>query len=349
MGAAEKMIGLNLPGEWRVLSQMPISTHGTGGNFSVGYVVENRDGRRAFLKALDFSRALRTADPARALQTLTETFNFERDVLNKCKHMDRVVTAITDGSVKVNDAADGVVQYLIFELADGDARSQADVSRQFDLAWALRALHHVATGIQQLHSENIAHQDLKPSNVLVFAKRISKIADLGRAAYKGHIPPHDKEKVAGDPTYAPPELLYGFLDPDWNRRRLGCDVYLLGSMTVFFFTGAGTTAQLLKYLHASHKWGVWSGSYDDVLPYVRSAFEETISDFKKVLLSRFNDNVLAEELVAIVKQLCEPDPRLRGHQKNIFSQSQQYSLERFVARFDLLASRAEIGMFKKKH
>ena len=31
----------------------------------------------------------------------------------------------------------------------------------------------------------IAHQDLKPSNVLVFSRRISKVGDLGRAAVRG--------------------------------------------------------------------------------------------------------------------------------------------------------------------
>lgn len=183
---AEQLLGLELSAGWAVIERAPISPGRTGGHFSQGYIVESRSGQRAFLKALDFSKAMTEADPARALQPLIDAFNFERDVLNRCKGLDRVVRALADGSVQV---ADYPVQYLIFELANGDVRSQADLSKRFDLAWSLRALHHVATGLNQLHTNGIAHQDLKPSNVLVFENKVAKLADLGRAAYQGHTPP----------------------------------------------------------------------------------------------------------------------------------------------------------------
>lgn len=54
------------------------------------------------------------------------------------------------------------VDYLIFELADGDVRSHLDAMPAFDAAFLLRTLHHVATGLQQLHRAQIAHQDLNP-------------------------------------------------------------------------------------------------------------------------------------------------------------------------------------------
>ena len=85
--------------------------------------------------------------------------------------MSRVVTAIADGSVTVNiGGTSEVVQYLIFEKADGDARSFLNASSAFDLAWSLRALHHVTVGLRQMHQSRMAHQDLKPSNVLLFGK-----------------------------------------------------------------------------------------------------------------------------------------------------------------------------------
>jgi hypothetical protein len=44
------------------------------------------------------------ADPAKALHTLTEAYNFKRRVLEKCRDRrpDRVVLAITDGTVRVS-------------------------------------------------------------------------------------------------------------------------------------------------------------------------------------------------------------------------------------------------------
>jgi serine/threonine protein kinase len=316
---AKQLLGKNLDGGWRVIDLVPRRIGGTGGNFSEGYIVADSEGRRGFLKALDYSRALKSADPARVLQALTEAYNFERDVLRKCRdsRMDRVVVALADGSVDVSDQP---VQYLIFELADGDLRSQVSAVDRFDLAYGLRALHHVATGLSQLHRENIAHQDVKPSNVLAFSGgTVSKIADLGRAAYKGHVPPHEELHIPGDPTYAPPELLYGYTDPDWNRRRFGCDAYLMGSLVVFFFTGAGATPLLRVALRDAHSWENWAGTYEEVLPYVRDAFGHVIDAFSDSV-----DESVRIDLLTAVRELCEPNPALRGHPRNRAGKGNQY-------------------------
>jgi serine/threonine protein kinase len=338
---AQQLLGMTLDGEWRVIQDLPRNPAGTGGNFSHGYIVENKRGLRAFLKALDYTRALNAPDPAIALQGMTEAYIFERRVLERCRdrRLDRVVVALADGTVRV---AGEPVQYLILELADGDARAQARVNR-LDLALMLRSLHHIATGVEQLHRETIAHQDVKPSNVLSFdGGTLSKLGDLGRAAYVGHTPPHEAQNIPGDPAYAPPELLYGHVDPDWKRRHFGCDAYLLGSMVVFFFTGVGTTTLLRKELHPSHAWGRWSGGFRAALPYVRDAFGRAV----ELVRVQIPEEVRAD-MLAIVRELCEPDPDLRGHPLNQFGRGDQYSLERYISRFNLLARRAELGLLKK--
>ncbi|MHB0967054.1 MAG: protein kinase domain-containing protein [Bellilinea sp.] len=341
VASAALLQGLVLDGGWTVISPVPKEFRATGGYFSICYIVENSKGDRAFLKALDYSKAFNSADPARSLQAMTETFNFERDVLNKCKNdrLDRVVTAITDGTVRIENQPDaGVVQYIIFELADGDVRRQANLNTQFDLAWSLRSLHHIATGLQQIHSHGIAHQDLKPSNVLVFNGNSSKIADFGRAAYKGHNPPHENEIVPGDYTYAPPDQLYRFIDPNWYARRFGCDAYLLGSMAVFFFLGTGLTPLLFMKLPQPYHYDYWTGTYEEVMPYLKDAFQQILEDYRQNL-----PVPLQNDLVSIVTQLCEPDPRLRGHPKTLNS-SNQFSMERYVSWFNRLARHAELGV-----
>lgn len=335
---AKQLLGLTLDGGWKVVTALGKPPGGSGGNFSEGYIVE-RDGKRAFLKALDYSRAMRAPDPAIALQALTEAYNFEREILLRCRdrRLDRVVIAVDHGTARVMGEP---VQYLILELADGDARALASASKRLDLAWILRALHHVATGVGQLHGEGIAHQDVKPSNVLAFdGGKISKLGDLGCAARRGYSPPHDIFTIAGDPAYAPPELLYGYLDSEWNRRRYGCDAYLLGSMIVFFFTGTAMTPLLRAHLHSAHVWGKWSGTFDDVLPYVREAFGRVMLELRSQLPEIVRDDVLIP-----VRELCEPDPRLRGHPLNRRGHGNQYGVERYVAKFDLLARRAELGL-----
>ena len=97
--------------------------------------------------------------------------------------MDRVVRALDSGSITVDPSIPFTnVPYLIFEAADADIRLHLDTSSASTIAWRLRALHHIATGLKQLHGADIAHQDIKPSNILVFVleslSTVSKVADL---------------------------------------------------------------------------------------------------------------------------------------------------------------------------
>lgn len=80
---AAMLQGKKLEGGWTVLSPVPKLPGATGGYFSKCYIVEGPNKERAFLKALDYSLALQDSDPARALQALTEAFNFEREVMDK--------------------------------------------------------------------------------------------------------------------------------------------------------------------------------------------------------------------------------------------------------------------------
>ncbi len=344
---ASRLLGVQLAGGWHVVERLKRLPGQTGGAFSIGYIVARDDGTKAFLKALDYAGALGSRDPARVLQELTETYNFERDLLKRTHGMDRIVTGLDDGSITIPDATRGdqVVQYLIFEFADcGDIRKFLDVSNRFDTAWLLRALHHMATGLNQLHTEEIAHQDLKPSNVLVFDAKTSKLADLGRASSRGQAPPHENREVAGDPEYAPLELCYHHVLPDWNSRRLGCDMYLLGGMVVFLFARANLTAMTLQELDPSLRPGAWQGTYADVLPYVREAFERALSTFAQDV-DRAAPQLTAH-LVQIVRELCDPDPALRGDPQERRPGANQFLLIRYVSLFDLLARRAEAGILR---
>jgi len=169
--AADHLLGLDLVRGWRVVKKIERGVLATGGNFCVGYLVEHEDGRLGFCKALNLARALTFPDPATLLEQLTTAYNFECSLLGKCAagRMSRVVLAIDQGVVRVPRFALPSVNYIIFEWADGgDIRSVLNTATNLDVAARLRCMHHVATGLRQLHGSQIAHQDLKPSNVLVF-------------------------------------------------------------------------------------------------------------------------------------------------------------------------------------
>lgn len=339
---ARRLLGMSLSGGWKVVQEVVLGTHTTGGTFSAGYIVE-RDGQRAFLKALDYSKAtLPGRDTPAELRRMTTEYLFERDLVLRCvgRGFSRIVTGIDHGKVVVAPGLDGQVEYIIFELAEGDIRKQLARAKQVNLAWVLRVLHHVATGLFQLHKESIAHQDVKPSNVLDFLAQGWKLTDLGRAATLGVTTPHDDYTVAGDPIYAPPELLYGEVSADWHQRRVACDLFHLGSLAVFLFSNANMTHLLFAEMPRDQLPDKWNGSYRDVLPYVRDAFGRAIERFSKSVPAP-----VKEEVVAAVRELCEPDPKLRGHARDRRSVHNRYSSERYVSLFNRLAARAEYGRF----
>ena len=335
---ARQLVGRDLPNGWTVEAAVERPLNATGGNFSASYIVRGADGRRAFLKAMDYMRALGDEDPATALEIMTTAFNFERSLLEKCRSrkLSRIVRVLDDGTLPAQDGdPSSVVQYLIFELASGDIRSIVDIGQTFEFYWALRIMHQATAALQQLHSVRIAHQDLKPSNVLLFESDHYKLADLGRAFDVNQSSPHDELPCAGDRSYAPPELLYGHLHEDWTIRRLGCDMYLLGSLFVFLCTGVSLTHLLLKRLDVKHHPENWSGPYGEVLSYIESEFAQILRESRKAVPSDFS-----EEAASLVRQLCNPDPQRRGHPLNSLS-ANRYSLERFVSIFDRLAKQAE--------
>ena len=341
---AEQLVGKVLANGWKVVELLERPTNATGGRFSIPYVVHSREGKQAFLKAMDYTSALEANDTVTALYNLTAEYKFERDLLEKCKKkgLSRIVRILDSGKLPPQDGNLGnVVEYLIFEFARGDIRSVVDINKAVEIAWALHIIHQAAAALQQLHSSQIAHQDLKPSNVLIFEGFRSKLADLGRAFDFHRASPHDELDCAGDLTYAPPELLYGYVPQDWCLRRLGCDMYLFGSLVVFFCTKVSMTHLLGKRLNKEHHWRYWSGTYREVLPYIQEAFAAIVRELHEEISPDY-----PKEIPDLVKQLCNPNPDLRGHPKN-FGKGNKYALERYVSIFDRLAKKAEWSLTKK--
>ena len=112
-------------------------------------------------------------------------------------------------------------------------------------------------------------------------------------------------------------------------------------MVIFFLTGVGSTACLLsKLTDPLQRPQFWGGTYTDILPYLPDAFSLVCTEVYPQI-----HQPVREGLGAVIAQLCDPDSSLRGRPKNRSAHSDvQYSLERYVSEFDLLARKAEITL-----
>jgi serine/threonine protein kinase len=94
--------------------------------------------------------------------------------------------------------------YVTENCTEGDLLSWIVDGRLSDKATKKRLFHELALAVQYLHSKGIAHNDIKPDNVLLDDAGHVKLADFGYA--KDTLFAGDREKN-GTLVYAAPELL----------------------------------------------------------------------------------------------------------------------------------------------
>lgn len=346
---ANKMVGLILNDEWEVKKLMPVGIKagmGTGGNFSASYEVENVKTKKiAFLKAFDFEKTMQDAmaqgrDFMKVMSTLTSDYQFEDRLNEICveKRMRNVIKVINKGQCIIDSR---VVPYLIMELAEsGDIRMYVERTKDVSLAMKLGYLKDVTLGIKQLHSANIAHQDLKPSNVMVFKSSGAKVGDLGRASMQGVAHRFDNLTISGDQNYAPPEQLYGFIAPEWVDRRQRCDLYQLGSITSFLFTGRTITNLMKEFVPkeiAPPRWGGDGNEYQLALPYLEAAFLNSLEVFDGIYPSWLGAGVKK-----IVSQCSHPSYSMRSMHKPGSISKTELGLDRLVSHFDYLIQKLKV-------
>lgn len=342
ISAVHALVGKTLKSGWKVTEKASFKPGSTGGNFSVCYLAE-KGNQKGFLKAINILAFLREdVDLLEAMTEMLNTYNFEKEILSRCneKNLSKVSRLLDASFENIPGFMVPNVYYMIFEKADGDVRNHLNFTTMIDDAWKLRSLHNIATGIRQLHGIEISHQDVKPSNVFVFDKVVSKVGDLGRALCETLSSPHATMNFAGDPRYAPPEVFHRFVLPDWKDKVFAIDCYLLGSMGCFYFTGQSMTALLSQKINPSIN--ILSLNFENALTYWIKAFDEVL----EVIRDHTKNIEDQDRFIEAIRMLCFPDPRSRGHYKNIKEAGNNFQLERFVEIFNLLARKAEYRITK---
>jgi Protein kinase domain. len=339
---AAHLAGRRLGNGWIIGDRIARDPAATGGFFSVAYEARNDDGQTAFLKALNFDAA--SIGPGLLVDRLhafTSAYRFERDLLAECctRRMSRIITLLDHGQVSVPEARIPEVPYLIFEMADGDIRAFQALGA-FDCAWAFRVMQHTLVGIGQLHQAHAAHQDLKPSNVLTQANGTEmKLGDLGRADRRGLETPWSDLIIPGDTTYAPPEQQYGAFTRSWEERKAG-DMYLAGSLGAQLFLGHCVSAILQARVVEPCRVRFWTGTYEEVLPFLVDAHSAVVDDLSRNVQERTGDAETSLLFSTAIAQMTHTNPLERGHPKDRAARTSSYSLQRYVSLMNRLAARA---------
>jgi len=290
------------------------------------------------MKALDIERF-----SIEDLLFVISSFQYETIVLEQCndRKLSRIVRLIESGKVERDGQMIPVMReipYLIFELGAGDIRATVDIAKPVSQVWQFHILHQAAAALLQLHTNNIAHQDLKPSNLLRFHDNELKIGDLGRSSRRGSPAPHDELRFLGAINYAPFEQRYDYRLADWAERRFAVDLFHLGCLIVFVFTNVCFPEFVMSKVAAGYRPDQWGDPYPEVLAHLQHANVIAFAELAGEFPERHRD-----ELTRAVLDLCNPDPNVRGASGTTGrGASHTLRLQRYVSRFDLLKHASQI-------
>jgi len=343
--AAHNLEGRTLRQGWNVLKKQVKDTGDTGGTFSVCYEVE-KDGKKYFMKAFNINGFIGVSGSSKTFMEymldMSTAFQYEKKLSEYCQdhRVTKISFVIDSGEETVTGYTFPIVPYLIFNMADGDVRNKLNYSKTLDFSWKLKSLHDIAVGIKQLHGIEVSHQDIKPSNILLF-KSESKIGDLGRSMCPALSGPYDDLPFSGDRTYSPPEVWYLTQQSEWHERNYAIDCYLLGSMITYYISGISMSALLKKNIDLLNPTGL-SNSFKNDEPYLMNAFNAALTEIKNSIPVE----AVQAEIIQLIEFLCHPNPEKRGHPKSLKDNGSNYSLERFVTKLDILQKKTSLELLK---
>jgi serine/threonine-protein kinase len=123
--------------------------------------------------------------------------------------------------------------YLAMECVEGGSlQVWLGQLGKFPIADAVHVALACARALQYAHDRNLVHRDVKPDNILLSARGVVKVADLGLAKAQDDLSVTRTGTAAGTPLYMAPEQAV-----DAKRVDGRSDLYSLGCVFYTLLTG----------------------------------------------------------------------------------------------------------------
>lgn len=337
---AKELVGFTIAERWELKRLLHEKPPESGGNFGTGYVAYDlKEKVERFVKVVDFRARLANISQLTAMLQIAQ---FEVEMHRHCARLSRVVRMIDHGQLFFVSSAgqEYSLLCLVLERGEGDIKSHVDFLPDRSPYWKLWVLRDVALAVTQIERANLAHNDIKPSNVIRFESKGPnhniKLGDIGRAVTKQGTGPFDSLEWAGDPRHRPIETLYGLKETEFQNRHTAADAYMLGNLMSFLFAGVSLTERVVNSIPEEYRPGNYTGEYQKLLDIIRHAWTAIVQG---QIAPTFPPE-LRNELTAILSSLTEPDPRVRGDLRA--RRGGMVGMDRIYAKLERLAHRALI-------
>ena len=235
-----------------------VSTIGSGGFSTVFKARDLRQSLDVALKVFEWPPAARN-DPKFVSSFLRESYE-----LSKLKHAN--IVGFHDFGQH------GPYYYMVMEFLEGKTLDAViEAQGVLDEGTAVLIGYEVSRAIQYLHTQNMVHRDIKPTNIMITADGDIKLLDFGLAKQITDTTLRMENEIRATPLFAAPECFQEGVPVDVRS-----DLYSLGATLYYIVTLTnpfdGDTVMSIVHRHFT----VVPASLRTVNPTISAAFSQLV-------------------------------------------------------------------------
>jgi len=209
-----------------------------------------------------------------AVKRLRDQFTSDKELLKQFKREAKSAARLVHPNIiGIYDVIrDESGQYIVMEYVEGDTLKDVMKNYKIEPKAALQITMQLASALQQAHSRNIIHCDIKPQNILMCENMTPKIADFGIAKMVSGQTMVFNGNVMGSVHYISPEQANG------EQVTFASDIYSLGIVLYEMLTGKvpfqGETPMSVAMMQVEKPLPKLSESMDNVPAAVQTVLDK---------------------------------------------------------------------------